>query len=163
MPLTLERKIRKPTDEINKYTLMFVGEKKIGKTSFAMQFPKHHILEFEIGNASHLECSYDDVHNWEEAEDALKQLQANPEFCETIIIDDIPTAYELCLEYVREVKFKKGLMDKNNYDVWSVTKKVFMDWVKGFEKLNMGRIYTAHTKITTNETTANRTINRLEP
>ena len=160
---TLKKEIRKPIDDIALHTLMFVGEKKIGKTAFAVQFEDSHVLEMEVGNANHLECSYTDIHNWEQACGALVYLQENPDFCKTIIVDDVPTLYEYCLDWVRSREGKEGT-DANNFDIWRGVKYYFGDWVRNFQALKMGRIFTAHTAVNEVELRkSNRKISQLEP
>ena len=42
-----------PSDDLADYVLMIAGEKKIGKTSLAAEFPDSFVIEGEPGNAAH--------------------------------------------------------------------------------------------------------------
>lgn len=158
----LEKEIKEPIDDIGRHTLMIVGEKKSGKSSFSAQFEDSHLLEYEIGNASHIRCSYTDIHNWEEACSALVFLQNNPSFCKTIVQDDVPTAYDLCLDWVRK-KQGKDPSDPSNFDVWRETSYYFNDFIRNFEALPMGRIYTAHVEIVEVELRKGKKVAQLQP
>jgi len=163
MGFIIKRELKKPSENLNDYTLCFVGEKKTGKTSLAAEFPNHFILEFEPGNANHLECFAQDIYNWEEAEQAIIQIkEALPDFCETLIIDDIPSAYEYCCLWAR--KFLRLSDDeKLGYTGYDITLRKFSDWVRSIQSLPIGKIYTAHTQIKDSETRTGKTISQLEP
>ncbi|NIQ14094.1 MAG: AAA family ATPase [Candidatus Dadabacteria bacterium] len=160
---TLKKQLHTPSDHLGDYTLLFVGEKKTGKTSLAIQFPDHFVLQFEPGNTDHLEgCYFQDIHNWEEAKAAVTFLQKNPDFCQTLVIDDIPSVYEYCLREVRRY-LKLAENEKPGWTGYDVCKRWFDEWVRQVEGLPSGKIYTAHTKLTDATTRTGRTISQLEP
>jgi GTPase SAR1 family protein len=141
---------------------MFVGDKKVGKTSLASQFPDHHILEGEPGNAKHLECSFTDIHDWETAKNAITFLEQNPTFCKTIVIDDVPSFYEYCMMAVRK-QLKLAEDEKPGFTGYDVCLRWFNLFIRRIERLPIGKIYTAHTKINEVQTRTKRTISLLEP
>ena len=150
-----------PEKDISKYTLMFFGEKKCGKTSLAAQFPDHFILEFEPGNAAHLNCRFADVHNWEETLAYIALLKENKDYCKTLVIDDIPSVYEYCMNQVRK-DLGKAETDKPGFDGYDVCKRRFNQLIKDIQTLPFGKIYTAHDKIRDCELRGGGTISQLE-
>jgi len=161
--LILEKKRNIPSDDLGDYTLLFAGEKKTGKTSIATQFPDHFVLEFEPGNCDHIaDCYFRDIHDWNEAKGALKFLQENPDFCQTLVIDDIPSVYDFCMRAVRKF-LKKGEDEKPGYDGYDVCSRWFTEWIRDIQKLPIGKIYTAHVDIKESETRTGRTVSQLEP
>jgi hypothetical protein len=144
MPLPTEPK--KPSDRLQDYSLIFAGTKKCGKTSLAVQWPKHYMMECEPGNALHLEARYDDMYSWENIIQSTKDLQSSQGYCQTLIIDDVPSAYFYCLQHTRK-ELKLEINDPDNFTVWGSTKKKFMNWLLDIRKLGCGLIFTAHTEV----------------
>lgn len=145
--MTLPTKMNIPSENIADYTLFIAGDKKVGKTSLASQFPDHYIMEFEPGNASHLCCRHTDIHSWKEACDLIEEIKANPTYCKTLIIDDVPSLYRYCYQHARKL-LRLGKIDKDNFDVWRTTRLEMTDLFQTILKLPVGKIFTAHTVIT---------------
>lgn len=157
----LERGINKPSDSLSDYTLMFAGEKKSGKTSLSAQFPDSFILEFEPGNAKHIECEYKDITSFSELDQALSFLEKNKDFCQTLVIDDVPSVYELVMVETRRY-LKLSPEDKGSFDMWRVQKTKFNDVVYRIQNLPFGKIYTAHDKVREIELRSGRKMQQLE-
>jgi 3'-phosphoadenosine 5'-phosphosulfate sulfotransferase len=144
--MTLPTELKKPSQNLKDYSLIFAGTKKCGKTSLAVQWPKHYMMECEPGNALHLEANYDDIYSWDQILEKTKDIKQNPGYCQTLIVDDVPSAYFYCLQSVRK---ELGLQvnDPDNFTVWGTTKKKFMNWLLDLRQLGIGLIFTAHTDV----------------
>lgn len=160
MKLPTQKKI--PPDNIADYILMIVGEKKIGKTSFCAQFPDHFIMEFEPGNAKHLKANYEDVGSLATFDSLLKELEKNPGYCKTLILDEITILYDLihrkllkmeAIEDPGQLGFGKG---------WGRIGRTFDNYITRLQSLGCGIIYTGHSEIKEAETRSGRKISKLE-
>lgn len=146
MPIpALPTEFKMPLSSLSQYTYMFAGDKKVGKTSFCSQFDKHFILEFEPGNADHLVRNSVDVHNWVELEGYIALLQQNPNYCKTLIIDDVPTMYRYCIDEVKR-HMKVQLYGKLDFAGWAAIRDIFTNMLDKILKLSCGKIFTAHTE-----------------
>src|SRR5688572_24292152 len=101
MAIKLPTSLNQPSDDLFEYRFIFAGEKKVGKTALASQWPNHIIGEFEPGNAAHLECRYVDIHDWQETQQFIAALEENPNYYNTLIIDDVQSCFEYCSQFVR--------------------------------------------------------------
>ncbi len=140
-----------PSENLADYTLFIAGDKKVGKTSLATCFPDHFIMEFEPKNASHLMCRYRDIHSWKETKETLIEIQENPGYCKTLVIDDIPSMYGYCYQYVRNNVMKLGISEKDNFDVWRTTRNEMTKLFQLILSLPVGKIFTSHIAITEHE------------
>ena len=84
-----------------KYILIY-GKPKTGKTTLASKFPKNLLLAFEKGYNAIDNIYVQDINNWSEFKQVLRQLK-RPEVQEqyhTITIDTTTIAYEMCENYI---------------------------------------------------------------
>lgn len=84
-----------------KYIAIY-GKEKVGKTSFAASFPKNLILAFEVGTNALAGVLVQKIEKWSDFKVVLKQLE-RPEAREkydTITIDTVSIAWDLCEQYV---------------------------------------------------------------
>lgn len=161
MTLKLPTEKKKPINDLSSASLLFFGGDKVGKTAFAAQFPNHFMLEFNPGNANHLERNSVDVHSWEEAIEYLRALAATENYCKTLIIDEISRFYSCCYKFVRK-QLKKMPTEKDDFDVWRTVRNLFSDTLLDIQKLNCGKIYLANEEIQTVKTRTGREINTLD-
>lgn len=157
--LPTERK--KPKNNLGDFTYLFAGEKKCGKTSFVAQWPDHFILECEPGNAAHLDCNYEDIYEWDAFVSYIDLLEQNPNYCKTIIIDELAVAYELLTLKIRK-ELKLADTEPLGYTGWGAAKIRFHEVIKRIQNLKPGAIYTAHTKIKTVELRTGKEVSKLE-
>lgn len=162
MNIQLPTELHIPSNNIADYTILISGPKKIGKTSFVAQFPDHFILEFEPKNASHLKARYLDIVSWEQVLEILKLLQKNPNYCKTLIFDDIPSAYDLCEKYVCDKLGIEHPSEMGYGKAWKAVKLEFSQTLDKFHNLPFGIIYTTHNKEKDVTTPSGRTFQRME-
>lgn len=140
----LPRNRKQPVDDISHHNILIAGEKGAGKTSLAIQFPDHFMLECEVGNANHLDANYEDISTWDQILGYTTELEkAGSAYCKTLIIDEIALAYEYCCDFVRKEQ-KLAIDEKFEYDEWGIVRNHFRSWIKRIQVLPMGVVYTSH-------------------
>lgn len=94
-PTTITRDLK------NKYILIY-SQPKVGKTSFAAQFPKNLLLAFEKGYNAIPGLSVQDIDSWKTFKLVLKQLRDEraKELYDSITIDTVGIAWDLCEKYI---------------------------------------------------------------
>lgn len=170
MPLTvnvtLPKQRKAPIDNLSRHTLLFGGEKGIGKTSFVTQWPDHFMLECEPGNASHLSANYEDIFSYDQAIAYVDLVMANPGYCKVLIVDEIQALYDYCCAKVREQQ-RLDLDEKFGYVEWGIARNYFSDLMLKFQKIQsqfgVGIVFTCHVEIKEIETRTGKKIARLEP
>jgi len=85
----------------NKYILIY-SQPKVGKTSFAAEFPKNLILAFEKGYNAIAGIKVVDIPTWRDFKTVLKQLKNEKarEMYNSITFDTIGIAWNLCEKYI---------------------------------------------------------------
>jgi hypothetical protein len=162
--MTLPTAIKEPSNNLQDYSILIAGPKKVGKTSFVTQFPNHYMMECEPMNALNVAANYDDIYSWEEILGKTKDLEGvGTKYCKQLIIDSIPSAYYYCLESTRK-KLGIDVIAKDNFDVWRTIGKEFQDWILRIRKLGMGITYTCHIEIKELQNpVTNQTLYRMQP
>jgi len=160
--MKLPRQINQPSDNIGDYVIFLSGEKKVGKTAFCSQFPDHLILEFETGNAKHLAARYIDIPDLKTLNEVKKALLEEKDSYKTLIIDEVNIIYELIM--IRICK-EHGIMDLQEIGFargWNAVRREFEGWIRFFQSLDAGVIYTGHNLIKTVTTKTKQEISSLE-
>lgn len=135
-----------PKQNLGDYIICIIGENKVGKTALASMFPKSFTMECAPGNADHLKILKQDIHNWQEARDVVTLLTKNPNYCDTVIIDEVDQLYWYCYHHVRQL-YKKDDTEKDDFDVWRTIRNLFNNEIKRLIALKKGLIFTTHTSV----------------
>lgn len=143
------------------FSCIFTGEKTTGKSSLAFQYPSHFAMEFEVGNARHLDGNYQDVGSWEEFVQYCDLLKANPNYCKTLILDGINKLDYYCYQYVRKF-LRLEDTDKDDYPTWRIKKQLMSSYIEGLRKLPFNVIFTAHTEVVSLTDLKGAKVNRLQ-
>ena len=88
--------------DLRGYSVMLYGDPKSGKTSTAVKFPKHLLLGFEKGWSAIAGVMAIPMNSWTDFKSViriLKDPKAHEKY-ETIIIDTVDIAYDLCKKYI---------------------------------------------------------------
>lgn len=160
MKLPTQRK--KPSDNIVDYILMIVGEKKVGKTSFCTQFPNNFIMEFEPGNAKHLDANYEDITSLSVFNSLLRELENNPGYCKTLILDEITILYDLIHLALLALEGIEDPQKLGHGKGWGRIGRTFDSYIRRLQSLDCGIIYTGHSEIKEAESRSGRKISKLE-
>lgn len=159
--MAIKQVIKSPTDSLGDYTLLIAGEKKVGKTALCSQFPNHFIFEFEVGNAKHLNCTYEDISSLKIFNEILKEAETTKWFG-TVICDEIAVLYDMCADSVCKKEGVSHLSDLEWGKGWSLANKAFEGYLRRIQGLTGGNIYTAHTEMKTIKTRNKQDISKME-
>jgi len=96
--LSLPTEPHVPTKNLQDYTWMFIGVKKIGKTSLAVQFEGSLLFKFEPGGKS-LPCYQVSVPTWDHFREYVRLMKVSKKY-KLAVIDTATIAYDRNLEYV---------------------------------------------------------------
>lgn len=134
-----------------KLGMIVFGPAKVGKTTFACEFPNSLIIEAEPNGADYCECKKIDVSTMKEVRDVFKLLEKDKTI-ETVIIDSLDkVAHWIEAEVCAEVGIatimdtKKG---ERHGSQWILYKKNILMFVESFLSLNKRVIFLSHTKKT---------------
>lgn len=145
--MELPTKKHVPSNNLSDYVLLFAGEKKVGKTSIANQFPEAFIIECEPGNADHIECYRQDVATWNQFEQIVSLLEKEPTRYKTVVIDEIPNLFRYCeLQVCKELAID-SIGDAGWAKGWNLLRNKMIGTLARLQSLPIGVIYTAHTAI----------------
>lgn len=158
---TLPTERSTPSTKLGKYTMLIYGEKKIGKTTLAAEFPDAVFLFFEPGGKG-LSVYASEIDNWGDALAALKLLRKNKTF-KTIVVDTADLAYKLCERWVCA---KEGIDDPGDLPYgkgWNAVHNEFERWITGLAKCGKGLIVTSHAIGKDVDQADGQTINCMQP
>lgn len=136
--------LNEPPENILEYSLVIFGEKGIGKTSLAAQFPDAVVgmLEPRRRNLRIRMVSLDE--GWPQTEAFVHACIAD-DSVKTIVIDTIDRAYAQCLA---SICFAKGIKDPSQMNDYGATWREIKDEFEGlFNKVlyaNKGLIFLSH-------------------
>ncbi len=99
MTVTLPTTKTKPTTDLAKQSILLYGVPKLGKSSFASQFPEAMFFECEPG-LNHLEVFKVPTYSWEAFLEACKLLAKGDHNFKTLVIDTVDNAFKMCSDYV---------------------------------------------------------------
>src|ERR1044071_8279298 len=132
----------KPETSLSKYSILLYGQEKIGKTSFASNFPKPIFLLFEPG-AKDLEIYKEDIKDWNHFRRILKDLEVDKSF-QNVIFDTADVAYNMIERYVCEAN---GVSDPNDMEYGKGWRKIRQEITQSLTRLlktGKGVLFTSH-------------------
>lgn len=146
-PSTISRDLR------GKYILLY-GKAKVGKTSFAVQAPRALVCAFELGGNALDNAYFQPIDKWHVFKQVVAQLR-KPEakdMYDTIVIDTVSIAYDLCEAYICSREQVDSIRDVPWGQGWGMVKKEFQETLREITMLGYGLILIAHDKqVNTNE------------
>lgn len=128
-----------------KYVLLY-GKAKSGKTTAAAQFPKALLCAFERGYNAIGGIRAQDIVKWSDFKMVLRQLEkpeAHASF-ETIIIDTISIAWDLCEQYICAQNSVQKISDIEWGGGYIACKKEFESTLRKITQLGYGVVLIAH-------------------
>lgn len=128
-----------------KYVLLY-GKAKSGKTTAAAQFPKALLCAFEKGYNAIGGIRAQDIVKWSDFKMVLRQLEkpeAHAAF-ETIIIDTISIAWDLCEQYICAQNSVQKISDIEWGGGYVACKKEFESTLRKITQLGYGVVLIAH-------------------
>ena len=128
-----------------KYILIY-GKPKTGKTTLASKFPKNLLLAFEKGYNAIDNIYVQDINNWSEFKQVLRQLK-RPEVQEqyhTITIDTTTIAYEMCENYICQQNAVQSISEIPWGGGYAATKKEFESCLRQITMMGYGLVLISH-------------------
>ena len=129
--------------------LIVFGAPKVGKTTFASEFPDSVLLECEPGGAKYVRCKKMDINSLQEFREAYMLLKNDTSF-KTVTIDSLDKVAswleaEICKEMGLSniMDAKKG---ERHGSQWGEYKERVLAFVLGLQKLGKNIVLLAHTK-----------------
>lgn len=140
----LPTEMTEPANTLSSVLALIYGERKIGKTSLAAQFPDALILAFEIGYKG-LRVYKHDIDSWLTAKAAVKAIKKDKRF-KTVVLDTVDLAYKYC-----EADFCKRNAIDDPSDMewgrgWRGIKKEFEGLLTSIAATGKGVIMLAHSE-----------------
>lgn len=133
-----------PKTKLEDYTILLYGSPKIGKSTFASQFPKPLFLSTEPGlNA--LSVYEKPIHDWTSFLSVCAVIAEGKHDFKTIVIDTVDNLYKSCADYVLQ---KADVTHESDLDYGKGYALVRTEFSRAIRKLTMlpyGVIFISHT------------------
>ncbi len=127
----------------------FFGEPKSGKTSTAVKFPKHLLIAFERGFNALNNVMAQPINKWMEFKKVLKQLnneQVKEKF-ETVIIDTVDIAYDLCEKHICQREGVEKIGDVPYGGGYAMARREFDEAMRSIPLMGYGLVMISHSKV----------------
>lgn len=145
--LSLPTEKTRPVSSLSECSILIYGEKKIGKTSLASQFPSSLFLFFEPGGKG-LSVYSREVSKWPDFVSYINMILADKSNrFQTIIIDTIDIAYSRCFDYICKKQAVDHPSEGTYGDVWNAIKKEFVDQIDRLLLARKGVIFISHAEV----------------
>ena len=133
-----------------KYLLLY-GRPKCGKTSFAVQAPRALVCAFELGVNALGGTKYVPILRWSDFKKVMSQLKKPQakEMYDTIVIDTVSIAYDLCENYIVQREGVSTIKDIPFGGGYSMVSNEFRECLREITMLGFGLILICHSKETT--------------
>jgi adenylate kinase family enzyme len=126
--------------------VLFYGDPKSGKTTTATKFPKSLLLAFEKGYNALNNVMAQPINKWSEFKQVLKQLKdpnVQSRF-ETIIVDTVDIAWDLCEKYVLQREGVDKIGDIPFGAGYGMVEKEFDESLRAIPLLDFGLVMISH-------------------
>lgn len=140
-PTTISRDLK------NKFILIY-SLPKVGKTSFAAQFPRNLMLMGEKGYNAIAGIKVVDIPNWKTYKDVLKQLRspAAKEMYDSITLDTVGIFWSLCEKYICTRESVDDLGDIPWGKGFAMCTREFEESLREITLLGYGLIFISHSE-----------------
>jgi len=142
--LSLPKHKSERSDEVQDYSILMYGKKKIGKTSFTAQFEGMLGMMCEPGGKAQ-EMYQVPCRNWKELREYTRLFIKDDRF-KTASIDTADYAYEFCMEYICKKMVIDHPSDEGYGKGWKAVRAEFQAWVTELLHSGKGIIFISHSK-----------------
>jgi hypothetical protein len=140
--LSLPDKPSEPVRNIAEYSILLYGREKIGKTTFAAQFPDTFFLLFEPGGKA-LSIYRREVTTWREFLGYIKLLKETDQF-KTVVIDTVDLCYKRCYDHINKELGIDHPSEEDWAKAWNMIKDEFTRAMATIQNLGRGVIFISH-------------------
>lgn len=161
LELSLPSEETEPESDLGQCLILLFGERKIGKTALAGQFPKAFFMATEVGYKG-LRIFKRDVQTWQEAKGYMKLLRKDKSF-DTIVIDIADILYDLCFKWVCEKLVIAHPNDEEWGKGWHEIKKEFEKFFLSLAQTGKGVVIISHAEEKEVKLRDGNTYNRIMP
>jgi hypothetical protein len=136
--------------DLSEKSFLIYGDKKSGKTSNAVKFPKPLLIGFEKGWNAISGVKAQPISSWSDYKTIIKQLK-NPNaknVYKTIIMDTADIAYDLCEKYICGLEGVAHLDDTPNKRGYKLVEKEFESTIIEIIKLGFTFVAISHSETT---------------
>lgn len=157
--VSLPTKRNQPPDKITGFTHMILGEKGIGKSSLAAQFPDAITFMFEPGRMNlnifqvpeQGEPNLNGPEGWERFKEYVDLVIDKGR--KTVIIDTVDRAYEACFDFCCHERgcSEPSELGKQSFGVWNAIKKEFEGTMSSMIHEGITVIFISHARVKTVE------------
>lgn len=147
--MELPTKKSEATRDIKKYIFQIYGEPKAGKSTLASHFPEALFIATEPGHKflSVYGGGADQIHkNWDDIRDTISRFCTQDHKFETLIIDTIDNALEMCSDYVCKKKGIEHESDEGYGKGWKAVEKEFRKVFNAVANRGFGLVFISHVK-----------------
>jgi len=151
--------------DLRGYSVLLYGTPKSGKTSTAVQFPKHLLLAFEKGYSAIPGAMVQPINSWNEFKATLIDLRDEDvkKTYETIIIDTADIAYDYCCEYVASSYDKASISEIPYGKGYELVMTEFDKGIRKILQMGYGLVLISHAQERTDKDVDGSDIVRLMP
>lgn len=148
--LSLPTKPNVPPVELGEFTTWILGEKGIGKSSLAAQFPDPVTFMFELGRRNlpiyQIPQKGEQPLNWSRFCDYVELVIEKGK--QTVIIDTVDRCYEECLKHhCHESGVKDpGELGNGSFALWNTIKREFEDTIISILEAGISVVFISHSK-----------------
>lgn len=145
MGITLPTEPTRPKIALADYMTLIYGPPKIGKTTFASQFPKVLFLATEPGHDA-LSVYSVNITNWAEFLEACAVIAKGNHAFSTICIDTVDNLFAMCSEYIRAKHKFEHESDLDYGKGWSLVSDEFERKLVKLSLLPYGMVLISHSE-----------------
>lgn len=145
--MELPKKKSETVKDLKKYIFQIYGEPKTGKSTFASKFSHAMFICTEPGHKFLTVFGGDHVHtSWEDIRDTVTRLCKEEHDFETIVIDTVDNAFDMCSRYVLKQRGIEHESDEGYGKGWTAVKKEFKSVIDALASRGFGLIFISHVK-----------------
>jgi len=144
-----------PSNNINEYTYLIYGEPKVGKTTFASNFPNAIFAATEAGHRF-VEVYKQDIRNWDDFKQLARDLIKEEHEFKTLVVDTVDNLYTMA---AKSVCMEMGISHQSDADfgkAYDRIKQQLMDIITALTQRGMGMVFLSH--VDTREITHHRNV-----
>lgn len=159
--VSLPTKRSKPAARLGDFSILMYGEKKIGKTTLAAEFPDAFFLMCEPGGRD-LAIYQRAVPDWR-AFRRYVQLISRDERFSTVVMDTADEAYKMCFDCMCKEMHIEHPHDESDYGKsWGRIRDEFAKQIRILLNSGKGVIFISHSREEETKTRAGRKYNRMQ-